>query len=126
MLVRGAVSLAQRFNVSPMLIGVTLVGFGTSTPALVTSLQAAFNGLAGIAVGNVVGSNIYNILGIVEITALVRPIAVLSQIAVLDIWVMLLATAALVGLIVVRQPIGRLAGGALLACYVAFALVLLA
>ena len=58
MLVRGAVSLAQRFNVSPMLIGVTLVGFGTSTPALVTSLQAAFNGLAGIAVGNVVGSNI--------------------------------------------------------------------
>jgi cation:H+ antiporter len=60
-LVRGAVSVASRFGVSPLLIGLTLVGFGTSTPELVTSIQAAWGGFPGIAVGNVVGSNTANI-----------------------------------------------------------------
>ncbi|TMM54105.1 calcium/sodium antiporter [Sulfitobacter sabulilitoris] len=75
-LVRGAVSLAERFGISPMIIGLTLVGFGTSTPELVTSLQAAFAGSPGIAVGNVVGSNIANILLILGVAAVVLPIAV--------------------------------------------------
>lgn len=76
LLVRGAVSLAERFRVSPMIIGLTLVGFGTSTPELVTSVQASFAGSPGIAVGNVVGSNIANILLILGVAALVMPIAV--------------------------------------------------
>ena len=75
-LVRGASDIAARFGVSPLLIGLTLVGFGTSTPELVTSLQAAFNNSPGIAVGNVVGSNIANILLILGITALIRPFPV--------------------------------------------------
>ena len=60
--VRGAVAIARRAGLSPLLIGLTLVGFGTSTPELLTSLQAALAGSPGIAVGNVVGSNIANIL----------------------------------------------------------------
>ncbi len=78
-LVRGAVSIAQTFKVSPLVIGLTLVGFGTSTPELVTSLQAAFAGVPGIAVGNVVGSNIANILFILGLSALIFPVAVASE-----------------------------------------------
>lgn len=75
-LVRGATSAARALGVSPLMIGLTLVGFGTSTPELVTSLQAAFAGSPGIAIGNVVGSNIANILLILGLTALIAPIAV--------------------------------------------------
>jgi len=73
-LVRGAVGAARALGVSPLLIGLTLVGFGTSTPELVTSLQAAARGSPGLAVGNVVGSNIANILLILGVAALIRPI----------------------------------------------------
>jgi cation:H+ antiporter len=76
LLVRGASSAARKLGVSPLLIGLTLVGFGTSTPELVTSLQAAFAGSPGIAVGNVVGSNISNVLLILGLAALLAPILV--------------------------------------------------
>lgn len=75
-LVRGAVGAAQSLGVSPLLIGLTLVGFGTSTPELVTSLTAALEGSPGIAVGNVVGSNTANILLILGVAALLMPLAV--------------------------------------------------
>jgi len=71
-LIRGAVALAKRYGLSPLLIGLTIVGFGTSTPELMASVQAAWAGNSGIAVGNVVGSNIFNILIILGLTALVR------------------------------------------------------
>ena len=74
--VRGSVAIAEKLGMSPLLIGLTLVGFGTSLPELVTSVQAALDGAPGIAVGNVVGSNIANILLILGITALLYPIAV--------------------------------------------------
>ena len=73
-LVRGAVATATRLGLSPLFIGIVLVGFGTSSPELVTSLQAAFAGSPGIAVGNVVGSNIANILLILGVGALLLPI----------------------------------------------------
>ena len=76
LLVRGAVASAKALGVSPLLIGLTLVGFGTSTPELVTSLTAALNGSAGIAVGNVVGSNIANILFILGLSSVIYPMAV--------------------------------------------------
>ncbi|MDZ7890907.1 MAG: calcium/sodium antiporter [Rhodoferax sp.] len=76
LLVRGAVASATALGVSPLLIGLTLVGFGTSTPELVTSVTAALNGSAGIAVGNVVGSNIANILFILGVSAIIYPMAV--------------------------------------------------
>lgn len=76
LLVRGAVRLAERMGVSPLLIGLTLVGFGTSTPELVTSVQASLAGSPGIAVGNIVGSNIANILLILGLSALICPVQV--------------------------------------------------
>ncbi|MFV0360645.1 calcium/sodium antiporter [Tropicimonas sp.] len=78
-LVSGAVALAERAGISPLVIGLTIVGFGTSAPELVTSIQAALDGSPGIAIGNVVGSNIANILLILGIAALVAPIAVAAQ-----------------------------------------------
>jgi cation:H+ antiporter len=79
LLVRGAVNVATRLGVSPLVIGLTLVGFGTSTPELVTSIQAALSDAPGIAYGNIVGSNIANILLILGIAALLAPIAVASK-----------------------------------------------
>lgn len=75
-LVHGAVAVARRLNVSPLLIGVTIVAYGTSTPELLVSTQASLSGAYGIAVGNVVGSNIFNILLILGVTALIAPITV--------------------------------------------------
>ena len=75
LLVRGAVDIARHLEVSPLLIGLTLVGFGTSTPELVARVQAALAGSPGIAVGNVVGSNICNILLIIGLAALIHPLA---------------------------------------------------
>jgi len=92
MLVRGAVSAAKSFGISPMVIGLTLVGFGTSTPELVTSLQAALSGSSGIAIGNVVGSNIGNVLLILGIAALLAPIAVDPKAFARDGTVMVIAT----------------------------------
>lgn len=79
LLVRGSVRLAERLGVSPLLIGLTLVGFGTSTPELVASVQAALIGSPGIAVGNIVGSNIVNIFLIMGVSALICPLAVKSS-----------------------------------------------
>lgn len=75
-LVRGAVSLARRLNVSPMLIGMTIVAYGTTAPELVVSLEAVLGGKPGISVGNVVGSNIANILLILGASAFVYPVVV--------------------------------------------------
>ncbi|HRD45535.1 MAG TPA: calcium/sodium antiporter [Caulobacter sp.] len=96
LLVRGASSAARRLGVSPLLIGLTLVGFGTSTPELVTSLQAAFAGSPGIAVGNVVGSNISNSLLILGVTALVAPLAVNRRAFRRDSLILIVATGGLV------------------------------
>lgn len=74
-LVRGASGIATRFRVPPLVIGLTVVGFGTSTPELLVSLQAALKGSSGIAIGNVVGSNTANILLIIGLAAVIGPIA---------------------------------------------------
>ena len=76
LLVRGAVRIAERFGLSPMLIGLTIVGLGTSMPELATSVQAALQGSPGIAVGNIVGSNLANILLILGTGALIAPVLV--------------------------------------------------
>ena len=76
LLVDGSVSVAKKMRVSSLLIGLTLVGFGTSTPELVSSLMAAIKGEPGIAIGNVVGSNIANILLVLGVAALLRPIPI--------------------------------------------------
>ncbi|WP_370339725.1 calcium/sodium antiporter [Parvularcula marina] len=74
-LVRGSLDLSRRFGLSPAVIGIVVIGFGTSMPELVTSLTAAFQGAEGVAIGNVAGSNIANILLILGVTALLSPVA---------------------------------------------------
>ena len=75
-LVAGAVTIAKRFGISDFVIGAVIVGVGTSFPELVVSTIGAFSGSSDIAIGNVVGSNIFNILGILGLTALIAPVAV--------------------------------------------------
>lgn len=76
LLVRGAVGMAARLGISPLLAGLTIVGFGTSMPELATSTQAALGGSPGIAIGNVVGSNVANSLLVLGVSALILPLAV--------------------------------------------------
>src|SRR6056297_4297495 len=106
LLVRGAVQVATRLGVSPLVIGLTLVGFGTSTPELVTSVQAALSDAPGIAYGNIVGSNIANILLIAGASALVYPIAVTAPALRRDALVMLAVAAAFTAL-AAFAPMGR-------------------
>lgn len=84
-LVDGASSMARRFGVSPLVIGLTVVAYGTSTPELAVSVNAALIGNANIAVANVVGSNIFNVLAILGLSALIVPLVVSSQLIRLDV-----------------------------------------
>jgi cation:H+ antiporter len=123
LLVRGAVAIAERMGMSPLLIGLTLVGFGTSTPELVTSVQAAMSGSPGIAIGNIVGSNISNILLILGLSALITPIAVGSQALRRD-GALMLAVALMLVAVGYLASLDRLIGAlflALLAIYIVFA-----
>lgn len=120
LLVGAATELAMLWGVSEAVIGLTVVAVGTSLPELVTSVMAALRREGAIAFGNVIGSNLYNILGILGITALVRPIPVPAQIATVDVWVMLAATAALAAVAVTGWRVRRAEGAALLAAYAAY------
>ncbi len=119
LLVRGAVGAARALGVSPLMVGLTIVGFGTSTPELVTSLKAAFAGSPGIAVGNVVGSNIANILLILGIAALLAPVLIGRAAFRRDAAVLLLSLAALAA-VVHAGAAGRLAGLGLVAALAAY------
>ena len=94
-LVRGSASLAIRMGLTPLMIGLTVVAFGTSSPELVVSLKAALGGHGDIAVGNVVGSNIFNIGIILGLTALLCPVPVQSQIVKIDAPFMILVAVVL-------------------------------
>lgn len=113
-LVRGSVQVAERLGVSPLVIGLTLVGFGTSMPELVTSVQAALAGSPGIAFGNIVGSNIANTLLIVGASSILLPIAVASSALQRDAAVML-CTVVIFAVISVLMPMGRTIGAIFLA-----------
>ena len=121
LLVRGAVGLAVRLGVSPLLAGLTIVGFGTSTPELATSVQAAWAGSPDIAVGNVVGSNIANIALILGLSALLLPLAVRRTGYVRDA-AALLGSAAAVTVFALSGSVGRIAGMMLLSGLVGYVL----
>lgn len=97
-LVRGALAAAKRIGISPLLAGLVIVGFGTSAPELVVSLQAALTGEPEIAIGNVVGSNIANILLILGLSALIMPLVTHPQCLKRDGLTMLFATLLFMGL----------------------------
>jgi cation:H+ antiporter len=121
LLVRGAASTARHLGVSPMLIGITLVGFGTSTPELVASIQAALVGSPGIALGNVIGSNIANVLLILGVSALLRPIATDLKTFIRD-GGMVALSAALCTAIVLTGTLSRVYGTGLIALLILYVL----
>ncbi len=119
-LVSGSVTLATALDVPDTVIGLTIVAVGTSMPELVTSILAARRGNSDVALGNIVGSNIFNLLGILGVTAMVQPLAVPAAILALDAWVMLAATAVLLAVAVSGWQISRLEGSAMIAAYAAY------
>ena len=124
-LVRGAVAVAQRAGLSPLVIGATLVGFGTSAPELFTSLDAGLRGADGIAVGNVVGSNIANILLILGLAALIRPVVIPGPARIREMPMLAIATGA-AGVLMMDGALGRWDGALLFAgllTYLTLALV---
>ena len=91
-LVKGSSTLALRLGMQPLIVGLTIVAFGTSAPELIVSVDAAISGNSGISIGNVVGSNYFNILVILGITAILSPILVDKRLLKADIPLMILAT----------------------------------
>lgn len=89
-LVRGSASLAYRLQVSPLIIGLTIVAFGTSMPEMVVSTQTAVNGQGDLSIGNVVGSNIFNIAFILGLAAIIRPLKIKLQLVRIDTPIMIL------------------------------------
>lgn len=124
-LVRGAVGVASGFGVSDAVIGLTIVAAGTSTPELVTSLMAARRGQDDIAVGNVVGSNIFNALGILGTTALIQPLPVPTEIIARDNWWMIGASLLLFPLMKSGMRINRLEAGLLFAGFCTYMTLLI-
>jgi cation:H+ antiporter len=112
LLVRGAARLAADFGIPPLIIGLTVVAFGTSAPELAVSIKSAYTGQADMAIGNVVGSNIFNVLFILGLAALIRPLVVSQQLVRQEVPLMI-AVSVLVLLLAVDGKIGR-ADGALL------------
>ncbi len=121
-LVRGAVGIARRSGISPFLIGLTIVGFGTSAPELVVSVDAALTGSPGIALGNVIGSNLANIMLIVGAAALIRPLGVHPDALRRDSFVMVAATLVL-AVIALEGTLTRLYGAAFLVAALAYILL---
>ncbi len=116
-LIKGAVGIAEHLGVSEAVIGLTLVAVGTSLPELSISVIAAVRRHADVAVGNILGSNIFNLLGILGVSALLQPLPVHVRILQLDQWVMLAAAVLLLAFLCTARRLSRLEGFILVACY---------
>jgi cation:H+ antiporter len=122
LLVRGASRMAAGLGISPLIIGLTVVAFGTSAPELAVSLQAGLAGQADIAVGNVVGSNIFNVLFILGLSALIVPLTVSEQLVRLDVPIMV-GVSVLLLLLALDGRVGQLEGALLAAGVIAYVLL---
>jgi cation:H+ antiporter len=119
-LVDGATGVARTAGLSERLIGLTVVAAGTGAPELATSLVAALRGRTDVAVANVVGSNIFNLLGVLGLTALVQPIPVAPAVIASDVWWMIGTALLLYPLLRSGMRLTRVESGVLLATYVAY------
>jgi len=120
LLITGAVDIARSFGIAEATIGLTLVALGTSLPELATAVVAAYRRHSDVALGNVIGSNLFNILGIMGIVPLFGTLPIPEAIVAFDFWVMLAATAVFVGLTAFCIKIGRLVAGLFLLAYLSY------
>ena len=124
-LVVNAEIIAREFGVPETAIGLTLIAVGTSLPELATTTVAAIRRQADVALGNVIGSNMFNLLAVIGIAALVGPIPVADEFLRFDLWVMLAASFLLIPFVFFGQNITRIWGAALTLLYMAYLLVVL-
>lgn len=117
LLVGSATDIARGFGVSEAVIGLTIVAVGTSLPELAASLVAAIRRQSDIAIGNVIGSNIFNILAILGITAMIEPVSISPEMTRMDIPVMIGLSILLAGLIFALKGLGRIVGAGFLGLY---------
>ena len=122
-LVDGSIGVAQKLGVSEIVIGITLVAFGTSVPELAVSLVSALKGEYGLAIGNIVGSNIFNLLAVIGVAATIQPAALAPSVLSLHIFVMVAFTLVLFAMTYDydgKAKLSRLEGIALLIAYVSY------
>ncbi len=119
-LIEGATSIAEQLGVSKAVIGLTIVAVGTSLPELATAVVAAMRKHGDVVIGNVIGSNLFNILGVLGATAAISPIPVARRLAEVDVWVMLAVALALAPLIWTGRKIGRIDGFIFVSLYVMY------
>ena len=120
LLVRGGLGIAEVFDVSRTIVGLTLVAVGTSLPELAIVIVASWRGHSDIALGNVLGSNIFNLLGITGGVAMIRPLEMPVEIVSFDIWVLLGVTILLLPMMITENKISRLEGRLLAWLYIVY------
>ncbi|WP_020399902.1 calcium/sodium antiporter [Kordiimonas gwangyangensis] len=120
LLVIGSVQIATEFGIPEAVIGLTLVALGTSLPELVTCVMAAIRGHSDVAIGNVIGSNIFNILAIMGVAPLFGTIPVPETFLEVDLWVMLGSSLLLIPFVKIRKQVGRLGGIMMVALYIGY------
>jgi cation:H+ antiporter len=125
LLVESATEIAQMFGVPDTVIGLTLVALGTSLPELATTVMAALRKQADVALGNVIGSNLFNLLAIIGVASLIAPMRVDPGLLEFDIWVMLGASVLLLPFVYFKQDLGRVWGLVLSALYVGYVVFVL-
>ncbi len=118
--VDGALGIANTLGIGQTVIGTTIVALGTTLPEIAATMAAAMRRHSGVAIGNVIGSNIFNILAILGLTATIVPLPVASRIMGFDLWVMLATSALLVPMAFIRRPFGRKIGSLLTLAYLAY------
>lgn len=125
LLVEGAVNIARDFGVSETAIGLTLVAVGTSLPELATTVMAALRRQAEVALGNVIGSNMFNLLAIIGVATMVGPIPVEPEVLKFDLWIMLGASLLLIPFVFFKRDITRPWGIGLFTLYIVYVLAVL-
>jgi len=120
LIVDGALGLASIWGIGETVIGTTIVALGTTLPEIAATLAASFRREAGVAIGNVIGSNIFNLLGILGITAIMIPLPVVMSLLQFDVWVLLASSALIIPLVFLRRPLGRVFGILLTGSYMAY------
>jgi cation:H+ antiporter len=118
--VGGALRFAETFRLSPMLVGLTVVAFGAALPELVLIVAASIRGETGLALGQLIGANIFNILAVVGVTATIHPVAVAPALAAVDILVLVGAGALLLPMLASNWRLSRPQGALLLVSYAGY------
>lgn len=125
LLVDGASNIARDYGITETVIGLTLVAIGTSLPELATTVMAALRKQADVVLGSVIGSNMFNLLGIVGVASLVGPIPVDRQFLTFDLWVMLGASLLLIPFVFLKRDLTRIWGVILTVLYVTYLVIVL-